>query len=86
VDSHAYSKYTIPPNYDSLIAKLICVGSTRESTIRRMARALSEYLISGIKTTIPFQAKIMQNTDFKRGDFDTSFVEKIVGPKPFEMK
>ena len=51
-----------------------------------MTRALSEYLISGIKTTIPFQAKIMQNTDFKRGDFDTSFVEKIVGPKPFEMK
>ena len=86
VDSHAYSKYTIPPNYDSLIAKLICVGSTRESTIRRMTRALSEYLISGIKTTIPFHAKIMQNTDFKRGDFDTSFVEKIVGPKPFEMK
>jgi acetyl-CoA carboxylase biotin carboxylase subunit len=86
VDSHAYSRYTIPPNYDSMIAKLICVGSTRESAIRRMTRALSEYLISGIKTTIPFQAKIMQNADFMRGDFDTSFVEKITGPKPFEMK
>ncbi len=86
VDSHAYSKYTIPPNYDSMIAKLICVGSTRESTIRRMTRALSEYLISGIKTTIPFQVKIMQNADFMRGEYDTSFVEKIMGPKPFEMK
>jgi acetyl-CoA carboxylase biotin carboxylase subunit len=86
VDSHAYSKYTIPPNYDSLIAKLICVGSTRESTIRRMTRALSEYLISGIKTTIPFHVKIMQSTDFQRGDFDTGFVEKIVGPKPLEIK
>ena len=51
-----------------------------------MARALSEYLISGIKTTIPFQAKIMQNADFRRGDFDTSFVEKIMCPKPFEKK
>ena len=86
LDSHAYSRYTIPPNYDSMIAKLICVGSTRESAIRRMTRALSEYLISGIKTTIPFQAKIMQNADFMRGDFDTSFVEKITGPKPFEIK
>jgi acetyl-CoA carboxylase biotin carboxylase subunit len=86
VDSHAYSRYVVPPNYDSLIAKLICVGSTRESAIRRMARALSEYLISGIQTTISFQAKIMQNADFMRGDFDTSFVEKITGPKPFEMK
>ena len=86
VDSHAYSRYTIPPNYDSMIAKLICVGSTRESAIRRMTRALSEYLISGIKTNIPFQAKIMQNADFMRGDFDTSFVEKITGPKPFEIK
>jgi acetyl-CoA carboxylase, biotin carboxylase subunit len=86
VDSHAYSKYTIPPNYDSLIAKLICMGSTRESAIRRMTRALSEYLISGVKTTIPFHRKIMQNTDFKRGDFDTGFVEKIMGPKPLEIK
>ncbi len=86
VDSHVYSRYTIPPNYDSMIAKLICVGSTRESAIRRMTRALSEYLISGIKTTIPFQAKIMRNADFIRGDFDTSFVEKIMGRKRFEKK
>jgi len=86
VDSHIYSKYTIPPHYDSMISKLICVGSTRESAIRRMTRALSEYLISGIKTNIPFQAKIMQNADFMRGDFDTSFVEKIMSPKQFERK
>jgi acetyl-CoA carboxylase biotin carboxylase subunit len=86
VDSHVYSKYTVPSHYDSMIAKLICVGSTRQAAISRMARALSEYLITGIKTTIPFQAKIMQNADFIRGNFDTSFVEKIVGLKPFEMK
>jgi len=86
VDSHIYSKYTIPPHYDSMISKLICVGSTREWAIRRMTRALSEYLISGIKTNIPFQAKIMQNADFMRGDFDTSFVEKIMSPKQFEIK
>jgi len=86
VDSHVYSRYTIPPYYDSMIAKLICVGYSRESAIRRMARALSEYLISGIKTTIPFQAEIMQNPDFRRGDFDTSFVEKMSAPKRLELK
>jgi acetyl-CoA carboxylase, biotin carboxylase subunit len=85
VDSHVYSKYTVPPHYDSMIAKLICVGSTRQAAIRRMSRALGEYLITGIKTTIPFQQKIMQNADFIRGQFDTSFVEKIVGPKPFSL-
>jgi acetyl-CoA carboxylase biotin carboxylase subunit len=86
VDSHIYSKYTIPPYYDSMIAKLICVGSTRHSAIRRMARALGEYLITGISTTIPFQARIMRDADFVRGDFDTSFVEKMSAPKPFEIK
>jgi acetyl-CoA carboxylase, biotin carboxylase subunit len=85
VDSHVYSKYTVPPHYDSMIAKLICVGSTRQAAISRMSRALGEYLITGIKTTIPFQQKIMQNADFIRGQFDTSFVEKIVGPKPFSL-
>jgi acetyl-CoA carboxylase biotin carboxylase subunit len=68
-----------------MIAKLICVGSTRQAAISRMSRALGEYLITGIKTTIPFQQKIMQNADFIRGQFDTSFVEKIVGPKPFSL-
>jgi acetyl-CoA carboxylase, biotin carboxylase subunit len=86
VDSHAYSGYTIPSYYDSMISKLICVGATRTGAIRRMARALSEYLISGIKTTIPFHVKIMENADFLRGDFDTSFVEKMVGMKQLEVK
>lgn len=86
VDSHVYSTYTIPPHYDSMIAKLICVGSSRESAIRRTRRALSEYLISGIKTTIPFHVQIMQNPDFILGDFDTSFVEKMIGPKRLELR
>jgi acetyl-CoA carboxylase biotin carboxylase subunit len=78
IDSHAYAKYTVPPYYDSMIAKLITVGSTRNGAIRRMSRALNEYLITGIKTTIPFQAQIMQNGDFQAGKFDTSFVERMM--------
>jgi acetyl-CoA carboxylase biotin carboxylase subunit len=85
IDSHIYSKYTIPPYYDSMIAKLICVGSTRYSTVRRMARALSEYLITGIKTTIPFHVKIMQDAAFLRGEFDTGFVERLVGMKHLDI-
>ena len=85
IDSHVYSKYTIPPYYDSMIAKLICVGSTRYSTVRRMARALSEYLITGIKTTIPFHVKIMQDATFLRGEFDTGFVERLVGMKHLDI-
>jgi acetyl-CoA carboxylase biotin carboxylase subunit len=85
IDSHVYSNYTIPPYYDSMIAKLICVGSTRYSTVRRMARALSEYLITGIKTTIPFHVKIMQDAAFLRGEFDTGFVEKLVGMKHLDI-
>src|SRR5881398_4183802 len=64
IDSHAYCGYTIPPHYDSMISKLISVGSTRPNAINRMARALGEYLITGIKTTIPFQQAIMRNPDF----------------------
>jgi acetyl-CoA carboxylase biotin carboxylase subunit len=78
IDSHAYAKYTVPPYYDSMIAKLITVGSTRNAAIRRMSRALNEYLITGIKTTIAFQAQIMQNGDFQAGKFDTSFVERMM--------
>jgi acetyl-CoA carboxylase biotin carboxylase subunit len=85
IDSHVYSKYTIPPYYDSMIAKLICVGASRYSTVRRMARALSEYLITGIKTTIPFHVKIMQDAAFIRGEFDTGFVEKLVGMKHLDI-
>jgi acetyl-CoA carboxylase, biotin carboxylase subunit len=85
IDSHVYSKYSIPPYYDSMIAKLICVGATRYSTVRRMARALSEYLITGIKTTIPFHVKIMRDAAFLRGEFDTGFVEKLVGMKHLDI-
>jgi len=85
VDSHAYSGYTVPPNYDSLIAKLIAVGATRDSAIARMRRALGEYLIAGIKTTIPFHNAIMRNADFRRGNYDTGFVDRIMNSETFEL-
>jgi acetyl-CoA carboxylase biotin carboxylase subunit len=75
VDSHVYSGYTIPPNYDSMIGKLITVAQTREEAIAKMYRALSEYVIEGIKTTIPFHMKLMQNEDFKKGNYTTKFLE-----------
>ena len=67
LDSHAYAGYTVPPHYDSLIAKVIAMGTTRENAIARMTRALGEYIVTGIKTTIPFQEAIMRNPDFLRG-------------------
>jgi acetyl-CoA carboxylase, biotin carboxylase subunit len=85
VDSHAYCGYTIPPHYDSMIAKLITVGSTRPNAINRMARALGEYLITGIKTTIPFQQAIMRNPDFVRGRYNTGFVEKLIASRVAEF-
>ncbi len=75
VDSHVYSGYTIPPNYDSMVGKLITVAQTREEAIAKMHRALSEYVIEGIKTTIPFHLKLMQNEDFKAGNYTTKFLE-----------
>jgi acetyl-CoA carboxylase biotin carboxylase subunit len=75
VDSHVYSGYTIPPNYDSMIGKLITVAQTREEAIAKMHRALSEYVIEGVKTTIPFHIKLMQNEDFKAGNYTTKFME-----------
>lgn len=77
IDSHAYAGYPIPPNYDSMIAKVIATASSREACINRMHRALGEYMITGVKTTIPFQMAIMQNEDFRRGKYDTGFVEKM---------
>ncbi len=74
VDSHVYAGYTIPPNYDSMIAKIITTGQTREEAIFRMERALSEYVIEGVKTTIPFHLQLMKNENFKTGKFDTSFM------------
>ena len=75
VDSHVYAGYTIPPHYDSMIAKLISVGQTREEAIVRMKRALEEFVIEGIKTTIPFHLKLMDDPKFKEGDFTTKFLE-----------
>ena len=78
IDSHAYAGYPIPPNYDSMIAKVIASASSREACIARMSRALSEYMITGIKTTIPFQQAIMRNADFRRGKYHTGFVEQML--------
>jgi acetyl-CoA carboxylase biotin carboxylase subunit len=78
IDSHAYAGYPIPSNYDSMIAKLIVHASTREQAIARMSRALGEYMITGIKTTIPFQQEIMRHKDFIAGKYDTGFVEKML--------
>lgn len=75
VDSHIYAGYTIPPYYDSMIAKIIAVAQTREEAINTMERALSEYVIEGIKTTIPFHQQLMRNEDFRKGNFTTKFIE-----------
>lgn len=75
IDSHAYSGYIIPPYYDSMIAKLIAVAQTREEAIDTMNRALSEYIIEGIKTTIPFHQQLMQDENFRKGNFTTKFLE-----------
>ena len=77
IDTHAYSGYTIPPNYDSMISKLIVVAQTREEAILKMKRALDEYIIEGIKTTIPFHQKLMENEDFCKGNFTTKFMESF---------
>jgi acetyl-CoA carboxylase biotin carboxylase subunit len=78
VDSFVYDQYTVLPHYDSLIAKLIVHADTRDDAIKRMARALDEYIIEGIKTTIPFHKRIMANKDFIEGNIDTSFLERMV--------
>jgi acetyl-CoA carboxylase biotin carboxylase subunit len=75
VDSHAYAGYTIPPYYDSMIAKIIAVARTREEAINTMHRALSEYVIEGIKTTIPFHLQLMKDERFRSGDFNTKFLD-----------
>ena len=75
VDSHVYAGYVIPPYYDSMIGKLITVAQTREEAINTMYRALSEYVIEGVKTTIPFHLQLMQNEDFRNGHFTTKFLE-----------
>src|SRR3982751_4654066 len=75
VDSHAYAGYVIPPYYDSMIGKVIAVAQTRSEAINTMSRALSEYIIEGIHTTIPFHQQLMRNEDFISGNFTTKFLE-----------
>ncbi len=75
VDSHAYAGYVIPPYYDSMIGKLITVARTRNEAIDTMYRALSEYVIEGVKTTIPFHLQLMNDERFRSGDFNTNFLE-----------
>lgn len=77
VDSHVYTGYTIPPYYDSMIGKLITVAQTREEAINTMYRALSEYVIEGVKTTIPFHLQLMQDENFRSGNFTTKFLESF---------
>jgi len=77
VDSHLYQGYIIPPNYDSLIAKLITYGRTREQAIAKMKQALDEMVIDGIKTTIPFHQKMLENPDFLKGKIDTKYLQRV---------
>lgn len=77
VDTHAYTGYLIPPTYDSMIAKLIVHADTRERAIKRMKRALDEFVIEGVHTTIPFHQQLMENEQFKAGTFDTRFMDSF---------
>jgi acetyl-CoA carboxylase biotin carboxylase subunit len=72
-----YAGYTIPPNYDSMIAKLITTAQTREEAISKMRRALDEFVIEGIKTTIPFHRQLMDHPDYVAGDFTTAFMDSF---------
>jgi acetyl-CoA carboxylase, biotin carboxylase subunit len=90
-DSGVYEGYTVPIHYDPLISKLVAYGYSRHDAIRRMRRAVSEYKVLGIKTTLPFFERVLRNPDFVAGDFDTSFVEKAFAetdrkrPRPLEV-
>ena len=74
VDTHAYAGYTVPPYYDSMIAKLICRAHTRQEVLAKMNRALDEFIVEGVKTTVPFLQLLMDNEDFKKGNFHTGFL------------
>jgi acetyl-CoA carboxylase biotin carboxylase subunit len=78
IDSHAYAGYTIPPTYDSMIGKLITYGKDRREAMDKMSRALSEYMITGVKTTISFQQAILQDPNFRRGVYSTNFIDQLL--------
>lgn len=81
VDSHVYQSYVIPPYYDSLLAKLIVWGKNRKTVIMRARRALEEFTVEGIKTTIPFHLEVLENEQFVSGNFDTSFLDNFLKEK-----
>ncbi|MGE3526372.1 MAG: acetyl-CoA carboxylase biotin carboxylase subunit, partial [Gemmatimonadales bacterium] len=76
VDSHVYAGYTVPPYYDSLLAKVIVHGNTREEALRRMGQALDSFILEGVTTTIPFLARVIRHPDFAAGNVDTKFLER----------
>lgn len=78
VDSGLYANYRIPPHYDSMIAKLIVSGNSRNEALMRLRRALGEYVIDGIKTTLPLHNRLVQDQDFVNGDYDIHWLEKFV--------
>ncbi|WP_290698328.1 acetyl-CoA carboxylase biotin carboxylase subunit [Lacinutrix sp.] len=82
LDTHVYAGYSIPPNYDSMIAKLITTAQSREEAINKMKRALDEFVIEGIKTTIPFHRQLMEHPDYLAGNYTTKFMEDFVIEKP----
>jgi acetyl-CoA carboxylase biotin carboxylase subunit len=84
LDTHVYAGYSIPPNYDSMIAKLITTAQSREEAINKMKRALDEFVIEGIKTTIPFHRQLMEHPDYLAGNYTTKFMEDFVIQKPTE--
>tara|TARA_B110000503_G_scaffold2700_1_gene3617 strand:+ start:4475 stop:5827 length:1353 start_codon:yes stop_codon:yes gene_type:complete len=84
LDTHVYAGYTIPPNYDSMIAKLITTAQTREEAISKMKRALDEFVIEGIKTTIPFHRQLMDHPDYIAGNYTTAFMDSWIMEAPEE--
>jgi acetyl-CoA carboxylase biotin carboxylase subunit len=76
VDTHVYAGYRVPPYYDSLLAKLIALGDTRQEVIARMARALDEFIVEGVPTTIPFHQAVMKDSSFREGRVNTRFIDR----------
>ena len=79
LDSHVYAGYTVPPHYDSLLGKLISYGKDRREALDKMSRALGEFMITGVKTTVPFEQAILQDPNFRRGVYSTNFIEQLLG-------
>jgi acetyl-CoA carboxylase biotin carboxylase subunit len=81
IDTHIYSGYQVPPFYDSMLAKLLVLNNNRQGAICRMQRALNEFVIEGIKTTIPFHKKVMENAFFRKGEVYTNFIQRRIWPE-----